>query len=162
MLIETGFELPFPIEQSWEFLQDFTRVAACVPGAALTEIVNERQAKGQLTIRLWVLKLRCGGVVTVIEHDEESHRVVVRAEAANEGVAGKVRDTMTSTLASGDGTVVSVTHDIEAFGGLANYGRAVTGIVLSVLTKQFSRCVAAKIQEGANQEVEGPEPSLGY
>ncbi len=89
MLIETGFELPFPIEQSWEFLQDFTRVAACVPGAALTEIVNERQAKGQLTIRLWVLKLRCGGVVTVIEHDEESHRVVVRPRQPTRGWLGR-------------------------------------------------------------------------
>ena len=51
MLIENEFTVAAPIEGVWATLLDVERVAPCMPGAELTETVDERNWKGKVTIR---------------------------------------------------------------------------------------------------------------
>ncbi|MEE8445690.1 MAG: hypothetical protein V3S44_10095, partial [Alphaproteobacteria bacterium] len=38
--------MPVPVDQAWALLMDIERIAPCVPGAELTEVVDERSYKG--------------------------------------------------------------------------------------------------------------------
>lgn len=148
--ITTEFQLAFPVEQSWAFLQDFTSVTSCVPGAHLTELVGDLEARGELRLKLWVVSLHARGVVRVVQHDPATHQVVLRAEGADDTAVGHISDDITLALvAGGPGTIVQVTHDIAAFGGLAAYGHGITTAIIKSLTQQFARCVAARISGGA-------------
>ena len=52
MLIENEFTVAAPIEGVWATLLDVERVAPCMPGAELTETVDERNWKGKVTIKV--------------------------------------------------------------------------------------------------------------
>ena len=47
MLIKNDFEVAQPVEKVWRFFDDIPQVAACLPGAELTEDLGERQVQGQ-------------------------------------------------------------------------------------------------------------------
>ena len=54
--IRNSFLVPAPIEQAWAVLNDIKRVAACVPGAELTEVLGDDQYKGRIAVRLGPLR----------------------------------------------------------------------------------------------------------
>src|SRR3954468_15151004 len=52
MQIEDAFEVPLPPDQAWKVLMDIERIAPCMPGAALTEVVDDRTYKGTVAVKL--------------------------------------------------------------------------------------------------------------
>ena len=51
MIIEDSFTLPQPADELWSFLLDVGRVAPCMPGAELTETIDDRHWKGKVSVR---------------------------------------------------------------------------------------------------------------
>src|ERR1044071_6941513 len=45
--LENEFTVPASTDEVWEFLLDPRRVAPCMPGAELTEVVNDHQYKAK-------------------------------------------------------------------------------------------------------------------
>ena len=41
MLVSNEFEVKQPVDKVWEFFQDVPRVAACLPGAQLTDDLGD-------------------------------------------------------------------------------------------------------------------------
>ena len=50
--IENQFEMQAPIDDVWNYLLDVERVAPCMPGAELTEVVDENTYKGKAGVKL--------------------------------------------------------------------------------------------------------------
>ena len=46
MEFDNSFEVPLPPEQAWPVLMDVRGIAPCMPGAELTEVVDDRTYKG--------------------------------------------------------------------------------------------------------------------
>ena len=46
MEFENEFEVPVPVDQAWDIMMDIERIAPCVPGAELTEVVDKNTYKG--------------------------------------------------------------------------------------------------------------------
>ena len=42
MELQNTFEVPLPPSAAWEVLLDIERIAPCLPGARLTEVVDDR------------------------------------------------------------------------------------------------------------------------
>ena len=47
MLLKNTFDVPQPVDAVWEFFEDIPQVAACLPGAELTEDIGEDEYNGQ-------------------------------------------------------------------------------------------------------------------
>ncbi len=47
MRIENDFIVQAPIERVWDYLLDVEKVAPCMPGAQLTDIVDDHTWKGK-------------------------------------------------------------------------------------------------------------------
>ena len=47
MDFDNSFEVPLPPDQAWKTLMDIERIAPCMPGAELTEIVDDKTFKGK-------------------------------------------------------------------------------------------------------------------
>src|SRR3970040_1336041 len=52
MLIEKRFAVAAPVGAVWDFLTDPRRVARCLPGAAITEQLDERTWGGTITVKV--------------------------------------------------------------------------------------------------------------
>jgi carbon monoxide dehydrogenase subunit G len=52
MEFDNTFEVPLPVEDAWNVLMDIRRIAPCMPGAELTEVIDPRTYKGKIGVRL--------------------------------------------------------------------------------------------------------------
>ncbi|HWF79120.1 MAG TPA: SRPBCC family protein [Streptosporangiaceae bacterium] len=146
MLINDDFEVAEPVAKVWEFFGDIPRVAACLPGATLTENLGDDKYGGQVAVRMGPVKLQFAGTAEVAERDEAAKRVVVNAAGADQRGRGQASMVVTATLSqAGQGTKVAVSQDLQLSGAAAQYGRGMIADVTAVLMRDFSANMAKQI-----------------
>jgi carbon monoxide dehydrogenase subunit G len=150
MLIKNEFEVAEPVERVWRFFDDIPQVAACLPGAELTEDLGGDTYKGKVAVRMGPVRLQFAGTADITERDEAAKRVVVHASGADEKGRGQASMVVTATLAqAGPGnraTKVGVTQDLQLSGAAAQYGRGMIGDVTAVLMRDFSANMQDRIE----------------
>ncbi len=155
MLIENEFEVAEPVEKVWHFFEDIPQVAACLPGAELTDDLGSEHYKGRVAVRMGPVRLRFAGTAEITERDEAARRVVVHASGAEEKGRGQASMIVTATLLpAGRGTKVGVTQDLQLSGAAAQYGRGMISDVTAVLMRDFSANLANRI--AASERGESP------
>src|SRR5215469_8618935 len=143
MLINNDFEVAEPVAKVWEFFGDIPRVAACLPGATLTENLGEDKYGGQVAVRMGPVRLQFAGTAEITERDEAAHRIVVNATGAEQRGRGQASMVVTAVLASaGRGTKVDVSQDLQLAGAAAQYGRGMIADVTAVLMRDFAANMA--------------------
>ncbi|WP_426565919.1 SRPBCC family protein [Angustibacter sp. McL0619] len=155
MLIKSDFEVPQPIDKVWSFFDDIPQVAACLPGAELTDEQQSDDGSqkflGRVGIRMGPVKLQFAGTATIVERDDAAKRVVVDASGADERGRGQASMLVTATLApTASGTKVDVVQDLQLSGAAAQYGRGMISDVTSVLMRDFAGNMQRRI-EAADQ-----------
>ncbi|HJS27653.1 MAG TPA: SRPBCC family protein [Actinomycetota bacterium] len=154
MEIENEFSVPAPVDHVWAFLLDVERVAPCMPGAELTEVVDDTTWKGKVHMKLGPVSLAFSGTVTMQERDDEARRVVLAAKGMEQKGKGAANASVTSWLEPGDGqgeTKVKMKADIHLTGTVAQLSRGLLPEVSRKLTAQFADCLHQSMEA---QEVE--------
>jgi carbon monoxide dehydrogenase subunit G len=155
MLIKNDFEVAEPVEKVWKFFDDIPQVAACLPGARLTEDLGGEKYQGGVAVRMGPVRLQFAGTAEITERDEAAKRVVVHASGAEEKGRGQASMIVTATLTrSGRGTKVGVIQDLQLSGAAAQYGRGMISDVTSVLMRDFS----ANLQDRIDRAERGESP----
>lgn len=154
MQIENEFTVAAPVDRVWAFLLDVESVAPCMPGAELTETVDERTWKGRVTMKLGPVALSFAGVVTIEERNDAAHRVVLRAKGMEQKGKGAANASVASWLEPGDGaTTVRMQADVQLTGAVAQLSRGLLPEVSRKLTQQFADCLqASMLQSEANAD----------
>jgi uncharacterized protein len=153
MLITNDFEVAQPVAKVWAFFGDIPKVAACLPGATLTDDLGDDKYGGGVAVRMGPVKLQFAGTAQVTERDEAAKRIVVHAAGAEQRGRGQAAMDVTATLTqAGRGTKVSVAQDLQLSGAAAQYGRGMIADVTSVLMRDFSANMAAQIDAAARGE----------
>jgi uncharacterized protein len=152
MLIENEFEVAAPLEQVWRHLQDVPRIAPCLPGAELTDVVGDVY-KGRVTTKMGPVSLRFSGEAKIVERNESAKRIVMNCSGAEEKGKGQATMSVTSTMVpSGTGTRVKVAQDLQLSGAAAQFGRGMVSDVTAVIMKSFANCIADDIGRAARGE----------
>jgi uncharacterized protein len=158
MRLENSFEVPAPPEQAWELLNDVPRVVPCMPGAELTETIDENTWKATMHVKLGPIALQFGTDVTRQAADEAARTTTLQAKARELKGRGGATATIESTLApAGTGTHVTIVTDLTLQGAVAQYGRGVVADVSNQLVKRFADCIAAQLQQGGGTTSTGAE-----
>jgi uncharacterized protein len=153
MLITNDFEVAQPVEKVWAFFQDIPQVAACLPGAELTEDLGDDKYQGQVAVRMGPVRLNFGGTAQVTERDEAAKRLMLHATGAEARGRGQASMDITATLArTGRGTKVTVAQDLQLSGAAAQYGRGMISDVTSVLMRDFSARMQDRKERGESAE----------
>src|SRR5579871_4531162 len=132
MLINNSFEEPLPPDQSWNLLMDIPRIAPCMPGAELTDVVDENTYGGKVSVRLGPVALTFAGTVKFSEKDEAAHKARVFAQgkdAKGRGGAHANVDFAIEPVAGGSRVLVKT--ELTLSGAIAQYGRA-SGMIQDV------------------------------
>jgi uncharacterized protein len=140
--IENEFTVPVAPERLWETLLDVERIAPCMPGAELTETVDDRTWKGKVNMKLGPVSLSFAGTVTMDERDDAAHRVKLIAKGMEQKGKGAANASITSWLEPGaDATTVKMIADIQLTGAVAQLSRGLLPEVSKRLTQQFADCL---------------------
>jgi uncharacterized protein len=147
--IRNSFLVPASIEQAWAVLNDIERVAACVPGAELTEVVDDDVYKGRIAVRLGPVALQFGGTAAFRERDAIRHRAVISATGSELKGRGNAQALVVCNLrAEGANTRVEVETALDLAGQVAQYGRGAAMIesVAQQLVNDFAGALARDMQ----------------
>ena len=169
MEFDNSFEVPLPPAEAWKVLLDIERIAPCMPGAELSEVVSENTYKGKINVRLGPVALTFAGIVKFEDIDESKHSARVSAQGTDaKGRGGAQAASVFRLEPAGNGSKVLVHTSLNLSGAVAQYGRGV-GIIQATaaqLINQFAKCLKEKLAQGyeaatlAPAAAPPPAPSL--
>ena len=160
MKVQEKFTVKATADEVWAFLTDPERVAAALPGAEITEKVDENTYKGGMAVSMGPVSAAYSGTVT-FELDEENRSAVVSARGQGKAGMGNADMKMTSSVVPlgaseaevtvvanltvvelGPGeTEVTVEANVAVTGILAQLGRGMMQPVSKRMFKQFTEAM---------------------
>lgn len=154
MEFDNSFEVPLKPAEAWTVLMDIRRIAPCMPGAELTEVVDDKNYKGKVAVRLGPVALAFAGLVTFEEIDNANRTARVKAQGTDTKGRGGANAMASFRIedAPNGGSKVLVHTDLNLSGSVAQYGRGVGMIQTTAaqIMNQFANNLKAQIaREGA-------------
>jgi carbon monoxide dehydrogenase subunit G len=146
MQIENEFTVAAPADALWAYLLDVEKVAPCMPGAELTETIDDRNWKGTVHAKFGPVSMSFAGSVSMDERDDAAHRVVLKAKGMEQKGKGAANASVTSWLepaADPGSTTVKMQADITLTGAAAQMSRGLLPEISKKLTQQFADCLQA-------------------
>jgi carbon monoxide dehydrogenase subunit G len=143
------FSVNAPLDDVWALLMVPEEVTGCVPGAAITEKIDDRHFKGTVKVKLGAVQVSYKGEMEM-QPDAASHTIVLSGKGSELRGSGGASGSMTVTLTpEGEGTSVQIESRVDVSGKVATFGRGIMQDVANRLTKQFAACLASKLETPA-------------
>jgi len=147
--INKTFQVEQPIDAVWANLTNPEKVVVCVPGASLTEKVDDNNYKGEVELRFGPIKAGYGGLITFLERDITKHRMVLKGAGVDNKGKGGADMKMDGVLSEKDGgTEINVTMDVSVTGMLAQFGSRMIQDVSNQVFDQFIKNFKAQLSGG--------------
>jgi len=146
MQIENEFTVAAPADALWAYLLDVEKIAPCMPGAELTETIDDRTWKGTVHAKFGPVSMSFAGTVLMEERDDAAHRVVLKAKGMEQKGKGAANASVMSWLepaADPGRTTVKMQADITLTGAAAQMSRGLLPEISKKLTQQFADCLQA-------------------
>lgn len=148
MEFDNTLEVSLPPAATWKVLLDIKRIAACIPGAELTEVVDENTYKGKVAVRLGPIALSLVGHAKFEQIDHANHHARVKAHGSDPKGRGSTDSVIEFRLEPvGTGTRVLIHSDVKLSGAIAQYGRG-SGMIQSFASQligQFGAALKAQL-----------------
>ncbi len=160
--IEETFQVDAPIAKVWAFMTSPENVAACMPGASVAEILDERSFLGNIKLKVGAVTAKYQGKIAFTELDEAAHTMEMLAEGKEPG-GGTVSGTITSRLKSlaDGGTEVYCQSSIELTGKIMQVGRGMIQGVSQQLFKKFVTNTKKRLEVPADEAAASPATASG-
>ncbi len=145
--IEERFEVAAPIEQVWAYFADPPRVAPCLPGAQLVEIVDDHTYRGRVQVRVGPVTAQYEGTVTIDQIDAAQRTITLIARGDQKNMVGRVEAQIVFTLQSlaADNTEVTLKAEVSIAGRLAQMGSGMIQTVSKQIFRKFAACARHEI-----------------
>ncbi len=139
--ITKTFEVDSTLEETWANLSNPEKVVVCVPGASLTEKVDEDNYKGEVELKFGPVKAKYAGLIQFLERDASAHKMVLKGTGTDSKGKGGADMKMEGNLAAkGRGTEVKILMELN-----------VTGMLGSIWFAYDQRCVQPGIRPVCKQ-----------
>ena len=147
MQIENEFEVAASPDRVYAFLLDVNNVAGCMPGAELTEVVDENTFKGRVKIKVGPVTVAYSGTARVAERDAAERRAVLEADGRETTGSGSARAKVAMSVEpSGDGSRVRLVSDFTVAGRVASFGRGMMEDVSRRLVGQMAQAIKERLE----------------
>ena len=165
--ITKTFEVKEPVARVWGFLSDPRRVATCVPGAQITEVVDERRYIGTISVQVGPVVTNYNGELIIERLDAGNFEIELVGKgqdvkgkgSASMKMVGKLR-----TLPHG-GTEVMGSSELTMTGLLAQFGSRMVEEVSNQMFTQFTQNLQKNLEslegsalKGDSEEGKAPQP----
>jgi len=136
------------IEKTWALLTDPTKVVSCVPGAQLTEVIDQDNYKGTVSMKFGPVSVKYNGQVTFVKRDTANHEMILQGKGMDDKGKGSADMLLTVKLIPKEGqTEVQYSMEVSISGTLAQFGSRLISDVSNSVADQFSNSFK-KLAEG--------------
>ncbi len=136
--ITKKFSLEAPIEKVWKSLSNPKEISGCVPGATITDQIDDKNYKGEVTLKFGPIKTKYDGEITIAEMDNDAHKMLLRGKGLDSKGKGNAEMTMNGSAVTRDeGTEVDFKMVVNIQGTLAQFGSRLINDVSAQLMDQF-------------------------
>lgn len=163
--LDKTFPMPAPAEAAWALLQDIEAVAGCMPGARITERVDDTHYKGTVAVKLGPANLSFRGEIEVkgIDAATRTLRLVAKGTDTTGGSAAAMDLSAGVRAVDAASCELAGTSEVSMSGKAAAFGARVMGPVSDQVLSQFAANFAARLQAQAAAVAAQPsaEPAAG-
>jgi len=148
MQIEKSFVVNAPFSAVWDFLTDPAKVASCLPGAAITEKIDDRSYAGTMTVKVGPVTAGYRGKMRFERLDRDAGEAeIVASGQETKGKGGADMRMKSKVVERAPGaTEVTVTSDVNVVGVLAQFGRGMIQDVSDQLFQKFSTSMRRELE----------------
>jgi carbon monoxide dehydrogenase subunit G len=161
MEITKSFVVNAPADSVWAFLIDPYRVARCLPGAALTEKIDDSTYAGTITVKVGPVTASYRGKLHFDRLDPQAREADLSASGQETKGKGGADMRMKSRVAERGPreTEVTVVSDVNVVGVLAQFGRGMIQDVSDQLFQKFSQAMRRELETPAAPAAAAPAGS---
>ncbi|MEQ9302038.1 MAG: SRPBCC family protein [Cyclobacteriaceae bacterium] len=137
--ITKQFSIDQPIAKVWESLSNPMEISGCVPGASITEQIDDSNYKGEVSLKFGPVKSKYNGEIAIVEMDNDNHNMTLKGRGLDSKGKGSAEMTMNGDAKStGEGsTDVDFKMVVNIQGTLAQFGSRLINDVSDQLLNQF-------------------------
>jgi carbon monoxide dehydrogenase subunit G len=137
------------MEKVWAFLSDPRKVATCVPGAQITEQVDEKTYKGTISVKVGPAVSEYSGELQILRIDPENHEIELLGKGRDVRGRGSASMKMTGKLRVVEEGITEMTSvsEVNLVGIVAQMGARVITEVSNVMFGQFTKNLQARLQQ---------------
>ncbi len=160
MEIVQKFALNAPPQRVWTFLTDPYQIASCLPGATITEKIDDRTYTGTMTVKIGPVLARYNGKIRFERLDpktQEAEIVTQGQEVKGKGSA-EMRMLIHLSPLEGGGTEATILSQVKIIGLLAQFGRGMISDVADQIFQQFTARLKGTLEAGTPM-AEPPTPA---
>ena len=135
---DKNFELNTDIDTVWNVLINPEKVVTCVPGAELTETIDENHLKGKVTIKIGPVTAKFNGDVEIEKREICNYELAMTGKGSD--ISGKGGAAMSMWLklnALETGTEVCCRMTVSITGRIAQFGGRMIEAVNNKMFEQF-------------------------
>jgi hypothetical protein len=146
--IDKVFAIPASADLCWQFLQDIAAVGACMPGAKITERLDDAHYKGTVTVKVGPATMSFRGDIEVREVDAATRTVRLIGKGSDTtGTSGASID-LTARVEAAEGGASHLVGKSEASvsGKAAAFGGRMMNAVADQVLMQFAANFAAQVE----------------
>ena len=145
--IDKTYPMPCSPEVAWEFLQNLEAVAACMPGAKLTERLDAGRHKGTVTVRVGPATMSFRGEVEMKDVDSAARKLRLLGKGTDStGSSGASMD-LTARIEAAEGGLCNLVgaSEVSISGKAAAFGGRMMNTVADEILKQFAANFASQV-----------------
>jgi uncharacterized protein len=147
MQLENSFQVGAPPDKVFGYLLDVNKVVGCVPGAELTEVVDQTTFKGKVKVKVGPITVAYSGTARISERDDAHRSATLAADGRETTGSGSARATaIMKVQPSGEGSLVEIVTEYHVAGRVAQFGRGVMEDVSKRLIKDMATCIQANLE----------------
>lgn len=146
--LENAFTVDEPIDKVWAFLSDPEKVAPCLPGAQILEVVDDTHYKGAVKLKLGPFFSQFKGEVTVEKRDAKTHEIEMVGKGKDARGTGSATMVITGKLNAlpDGGTEMTSTSSLTINGKMAQFGARMIQDVSKSMFNQFTKTFEARLK----------------
>jgi len=143
--LDKRFALPGDADHAWGLLQDIPRVAACMPGAEITEVVDERHFKGRVKVKLGPVTMGFAGTIEVQELSAAERRITLLGKGSDPKGSSASMELRAGIDAADAGPQLAGTATVTINGQIVSLGGRMMNQVADRLLDQFGENFVAQL-----------------
>jgi|SRR5579864_647026 len=158
MQLENSFQVGATPDKVFAYLLDVNKVAGCVPGAELSEVVDESTFRGKVKVKVGPITVGYNGTARITDRNDADRTATLSAEGRETTGPGSARATANMKVEPAEGgSMVRISTDYHVAGRVAQFGRGVMEDVSKRMVNEMAACIKANLE--ASAPASSPEPA---
>ena len=152
--LDKAFKIAAPASAAWQFLQQIEAVAACMPGAEITEQIDAHNYKGKVKSKIGPATMAFDGAIEIKGIDPEKRELRLRGSGQDTKGTSSASMDLTAWVVDGDeaGCELKGQAEVSVNGKVASLGGRMMNQVADQILNQFGKNFADNVLAAGSDE----------